>query len=458
MPLTLAIVGRPNVGKSTLYNRLTGRKSALVDNQPGVTRDRRAGKGSLAGLAFTIVDTAGMEDADPGTMQSRMTEQSIEAVRQADATLLMVDGRAGITPVDQDFARRLRKLGKKVIVVINKVEDGKGADSTIPDALRLGFGEPVAISAEHGQGMSELYDAIAPFISDTPEVDPFEEAAAPVAESKDTVMRIAIVGRPNAGKSTLMNTILGQERVLTGPEAGMTRDAITIAHTYKGTPFELVDTAGIRRKANVTGKIEKLAVADALRTIEYAHVVVLVLDAQQPLEKQDNNIAALTEQEGRALVIAINKWDTVTNKAEYEKQIQQRLKAVLAQAKGVPLIPISAKEGTGIGALLKACFDVYDLWNTEIGTGELNRWLEVMLEQHNLPMVEGRRVKIRYITQRSNRPPTFWLFSNLKDVPESYLRYLSNGMRERFKLPGIPIRIRVRKNKNPYDPQKDAQK
>lgn len=451
MSFTLAIVGRPNVGKSTLFNRLTGRRSALVDDQPGVTRDRRAGAARLAELEFTIVDTAGMEDGAPDSLQAKMTEQSVEAVRQADVSLLVIDGRAGVTVMDEEFARRIRKLNKPVILVANKIERGGQIGEVLADALALGLGEPIAISAEHGEGMGELYEALAPFYT-----EPAEPAEDEAEEKKETPMRVAIVGRPNAGKSTLMNTILGQERVLTGPEAGVTRDAITIDHVYKGQKMQLVDTAGMRRKANITAKIEKLAVADALTTIQYAHVVVLVLDAQQPLEKQDNTIAALVEQEGRALVIAVNKWDTITDKIAYEKTIRERLSVVLAQVKGVPLVPISATEKTGIGALLKACFEVYALWNKEIGTGELNRWLETMLEEHNPPLVNGRRIKIRYMTQRTARPPTFWLFANLKEVPESYLRYLGNGLRKRFDLPGVPIRIRVRKNKNPYGPQKDA--
>lgn len=445
MSFTVAIVGRPNVGKSTLFNRLTGKRHALVDDQPGVTRDRRSGEASLGGMAFTVVDTAGLEDAEAGTLAARMTAQSKQAIKDADVALLVVDGRAGVTPADKYFAQVVRKSGTPVILVVNKAEGGK-ASHTIPEAHSLGMGEPVAISAEHGEGLAELYEALAPFSKDEDDEDG-EDAPA---ETVDTPMQIAIVGRPNVGKSTLMNKILGYERVLTGPEAGITRDSIAIDHEFKGKKIKLVDTAGMRRKANVQEKVEKLAVADTLRAIQYAHVVVLVIDAEQPLEKQENTIAALVEQEGRGFVLAVNKWDTVADKPAYEKAIKERLAMVLPQVKGCPMVPISAKDGTGIGALLSACFKVYALWNTEIGTGELNRWLEAALEEHTPPMVNTRRIKIRYMTQKSARPPSFILFSNTSEIPESYMRYLVNSMRERFKLPGIPIRVRIRKNKNPY--------
>jgi GTPase len=310
------------------------------------------------------------------------------------------------------------------------------------------LGEPVGISAEHGEGMGDLYDALAPY-DKAVDTDDDEAEDAP-DENEETPMQIAIVGRPNVGKSTLMNTILGYDRVLTGPEAGITRDAISIDHSFKGKPIKLIDTAGMRRKANVQEKVEKLAVADTLRAVQYAHVVVLVIDAQQPLEKQENTIAALVEQEGRAMVLAVNKWDTVDDKAAYEKAIQQRLATVLPQVKGVPMVPISGKDGTNIGKLLTTCFAVYKLWNTKIGTGELNRWLEAALLEHTPPMVNTRRIKIRYMVQKTARPPSFILFSNTSEIPESYMRYLVNGMRERFALPGIPIRVRIRKNKNPY--------
>lgn len=450
MDFTIAIVGRPNVGKSTLFNRLTGRRHALVDDQPGVTRDRREGQGQLGDLRFTLVDTAGLEKAEAGTLQARMTEQSQKAMKSADVVLLVIDGRAGITPVDADIARQVRKVSTRVVLVVNKAESGK-ASHTIAEAQRLGFGEPVGISAEHGEGLAELYEALAPFVpaSEEDAAEDFAEDAAPTEEAPE-VLRVAIIGRPNAGKSTLMNTILGEERVLTGPEAGITRDAIAIDTHFKGKPLQLVDTAGMRRKANVTDKVEKLAVADTLRVVQFAHVVVLVLDALQLLEKQDNTIAALVEQEGRALVLAVNKWDAVPDKPAYEKAIHQRLSAVLPQVKGVPVVPISARDGTHIGKLLTACFQVYALWNRQLGTGELNRWLEGMLEQHTPPLVDGRRLKIRYMVQKSARPPSFLMFANAAEIPDSYMRYLVNGLRERFSLPGVPIRIRIRRSKNPY--------
>ncbi|MBY0407362.1 MAG: ribosome biogenesis GTPase Der [Rickettsiales bacterium] len=443
MSFTVAIVGRPNVGKSTLFNRLTGKRHALVDDQPGVTRDRREGAASLGGMAFTVVDTAGLEQAEKDTLAARMTDQSTQAIKDADVALLVVDGRVGITPIDRHFAQIVRKSGTPVILLVNKAEGGK-ASATISEAHGMGLGEPVAISAEHGEGLADLYDALAPYDKSV------EGEEAPEAENINTPMQIAIVGRPNVGKSTLLNKILGEERVLTGPEAGITRDAIAIDHEFKGKPIKLIDTAGMRRKANVQQKVEKLAVADTLRAIQYAHVVVLVIDAEQPLEKQEATIASLVEQEGRAMVLAVNKWDTVGDKPAYEKAIKERLAMVLPQVKGVPMVPISAIDGSGIGKLLTTCFSVYALWNTEIGTGELNRWLEAAILEHTPPMVNTRRIKIRYMTQKSARPPSFLLFSNTSDIPESYLRYLVNSLRVRFALPGIPIRVRIRKNKNPY--------
>lgn len=442
MTFTVAIVGRPNVGKSTLFNRLTGKRHALVDDMPGVTRDRRLGHGHIAGLEFDVIDTAGLEEADDESLQARMTLQTEQAIDEADVTLMVIDGRSGVMPVDEHFARMVRKKQKPMILAVNKAEGGKAAD-TLADAYRLGLGEPVAISAEHGEGMAELYQALAPFARDEG-----DDTGTP--EDGNGVMQIAIVGRPNAGKSTLLNRILGEERVLTGPEAGITRDAIMVDYTFEGRPLKLVDTAGMRRKSNVTGKLEKLAVADALRSIQYAHVVILVLDAQAPLEKQDNTIAALIEQEGRAMVIAVNKWDTVDDKSAYIKAINQRLEKVLPQVKGIPVVPISAKTGHHIAKLLQACFHVYDLWNTQISTGQLNRYLEAALDEHTPPMVGGRRIKIRYMTQKSARPPSFILFTNTTEIPDHYLRYLVNGLRQRFQLPAVPIRIKIRKNKNPY--------
>ena len=440
MSFTVAIVGRPNVGKSTLFNRLTGKRHALVDDMPGVTRDWRMGDAHIADLEFRVIDTAGLEEADEDTLQARMTRQTEQAIAEADVTMMVIDGRAGVMPDDEHFAKVVRKLKKPMILVVNKAEGGK-ANVALADAYRLGLGEPVAISAEHGEGMQELYHALAPFAS---------EDEAGDKEDINTVMQIAIVGRPNVGKSTLLNRILGEERVLTGPEAGITRDAIAVEYMFEGKPLKLIDTAGMRKKSNVISKLEKLSVADSLRSIQYAHVVVMVIDAQAPLEKQDNAIASLIEQEGRAMVLAVNKWDTVDDPQAYLKAIYQRLEKVLPQVKGIPVVPISGKSGYNLSKLMKECFRVYKLWNTEITTGQLNRFLEAATSEHTPPMVSGRRIKLRYMVQKSARPPSFILFSNTSDVPEHYMRYLINVMRERFDLPAVPIRMRIRKNKNPY--------
>lgn len=410
---------------------------------PGVTRDRREGDASLGGMEFTLIDTAGLEDAPEGSLAARMTAQTQRAVEDADVSLLVVDGRVGITPIDKHFALLLRKKKTKVILVVNKAEGGK-ASSAISDAYSLGFGEAVAISAAHGEGLSELYDALAPFARKSEDVE--QEAG----EDINTPMQIAIVGRPNVGKSTLVNKILGEDRVLTGPEAGITRDAIAVDFEFDGKPIKLVDTAGMRRKSNVIAKVEKLAVADTLRAVQYAHVVILVIDAQAPMEKQENTIASLVEQEGRAMVLAINKWDTVDNKPAYLKAINEILETTLPQLKGVAVVPISAETGFQISKLLKTCFQLYALWNKEIGTGALNRWLESALEIHAPPLVKSRRIKIRYMTQKCARPPSFILFSNTSDVPDSYIRYLTNSLREAFKLPSVPIRMKIKKNNNPY--------
>ena len=445
MTFTVAIVGRPNVGKSTLFNRLTGKRQAIVDDMPGVTRDRREGNANLAGLEFQVVDTAGLEEAEEGTLQARMTLQTQAAIAEADVALMVVDARSGITPVDEHFAQLLRRSHTPVILVVNKAEGGKVGSSATSEAYRLGLGDPVLISAEHGQGMLDLYAVLAPYAAEEEEF-PSEEAQ----EEEPKVMQIAIVGRPNVGKSTLLNRILGEERVLTGPEAGITRDAIAIDYMFDGKPLKLIDTAGMRRKANIDVKLEKMAVGDSINAIMFAHVVVLVIDANQPLEKQDNTIAALIESEGRAMVVAVNKWDTITDKPAYLKAIHQRLETVLPQVKGIAVVPISGKTGEGLHKLIKECFRMYQVWNRQMGTGELNRWLEMCLEEHAPPLVSGRRIKIRYMTQKSARPPSFLLFSNTSDIPESYMRYLVNRLRESFNLPGVPIRLTIRKNKNPY--------
>jgi GTP-binding protein len=445
MSFTVVVAGRPNVGKSTLFNRLTGKQHALVDDMPGVTRDRREGAASLGGMEFTIIDTAGLEDAPEGSLAARMTAQTEKAIDEADVALLVVDGRAGITPIDKHFAQLVRRKKTKIILVVNKAEGGR-ASSTISESYSLGFGEPVAISAAHGEGLSELYDALAPFAKKAEDGEEENHSG----EDINTPMQIAIVGRPNVGKSTLVNKILGEDRVLTGPEAGITRDAIAVDFEFGGRTIKLVDTAGMRRKSNVVEKVEKLAVADTLRAVQYAHVVILVIDAQAPMEKQENTIASLVEQEGRAMVVAINKWDTVSDKPAYLKAINEILEKTLPQLKGVEVVPISAETGFQIPKLLKTCFHLYELWNKEIGTGALNRWLESALEIHAPPLVRSRRIKIRYMTQKSARPPSFILFSNTSEIPDSYIRYLTNSLREAFKLPSVPIRIKIKKNKNPY--------
>lgn len=450
MTFTLAIIGRPNVGKSTLYNRLTGKKRALVDDQPGVTRDRREGAANLGGLNFRIFDTAGMEIAEKGSLQARMTALSEQAIDQADVTLMVVDGRVGITPTDEHFAALIRKKGKPTILAVNKVE-GKQGRGTMAEAHRLGLGEPIAISGAHGEGMDALFEALLPY-GQLDETDGTDETEI---NPEDIPMQIALVGRPNVGKSTLFNRILGEERTLTGPEAGITRDSIMVDCEFGGKKLKLVDTAGMRKRANVQETVEKMAVGDTLESIKYAHVVVWVIDANQPLEKQDNHIAAHVEQEGRAMVLAVNKWDEIADKPAYLKAISHRLGDVMSQASGITVVPMSAKTGDGVDKLLKECFKTYAVWNKKIGTGELNRWLEAMLEAHSPPLVSKRRIKIRYMIQKSARPPSFLLFSNTDDIPEHYLRYLTKGLRERFALPGVPIRIRIRKNKNPYDGKKD---
>lgn len=439
MSFTVTILGRPNVGKSTLFNRLVGKRQALVDDVPGVTRDRREGQGNLGGLEFNLLDTAGLEEAEDGSLQSRMTMQTEVAVDECDVAMMVVDGRAGILPADEYFATWLRKQGKPVILVVNKAESGKSS-AAIGEAHGLGLGEPIGISAEHGEGMSDLFDALAPFADDEGEQE----------EDENTPLQLAIIGRPNVGKSTLLNKIIGEDRVLTGPEAGITRDSIMVNYSFEGRPLKLVDTAGMRRKAGVTAKLEKMAVADSIDSLYYAHVVILVIDANQPLEKQDNTIASLVEQEGRAIVLAVNKWDMVEDKPVRLKEIQDRLTKVMPQVKGIPVIPISAQTGFQIPKLLHECFRVYDLWNSKITTGQLNRWLDMALEAHTPPLISGRRIKIRYITQKTARPPTFFLFSNLSEIPKHYMRYLVNDMRKSFDLWAVPIRIRIKKNKNPY--------
>jgi GTP-binding protein len=444
----VAIVGRPNVGKSTLFNRLVGKRLALVDDTPGVTRDRREGEGRIADLDFLVVDTAGLEDAAAGSLAARMRAQTEAALSSADVVLFMIDARAGVTPEDERFAAWLRRGGKPVIVLANKAEGRGGAGAL--EAFRLGLGEPVALSAEHGQGIDALYEALRAALPAAPDAEEDEAAERPAGP-----LGIAIVGRPNAGKSTLVNRLVGAERVLTGPEAGITRDAIAIEGAWRGRPLRLVDTAGMRRRARVEAKLEKLAVADALRAIRYAEVVVLLLDATAPFENQDLHIAALVEREGRALVVALDKWDLIENPQAALKGHREEIDRLLPQVKGVALVAISGLTGQGIPRLMEAVFAADAVWNRRIATAQLNRWLEGALAAHPPPAVRGSRLKLRYITQTKARPPHFVVFGTRTDaLPESYVRYLVNGLRESFDLPGTPIRVSFREAKNPYDPGK----
>jgi GTP-binding protein len=458
MSLTVAIVGRPNVGKSTLFNRLVGKKLALVDDQPGVTRDRRFGAAHLGDLDFTIIDTAGLEEAFDESLEARMREQTEMAIKEADVALLLIDARAGITPLDEHFAKRLRKAKTPIILVANKCES-KAAIAGLGEAFRLGLGEPVAISAEHGEGLSELYDALvqqAKRKSGAAETDaegdaelealPEDEAEAP------KVLQLAIVGRPNVGKSTLMNALLGEERQLTGPEAGITRDSIAVDWDWKGTPIRLIDTAGLRRRARVVEKLERLSGADTDRAVRYAHVVVLVLDAHDMLEKQDLTIARHVIEEGRGLVIAANKWDAIEDKNEALKKLKDRVEKSLPQVAGIPIITLSARSGRNLDKLMSAVLKTYAQWNKRVPTAQLNRYLEAATAAHPPPLVRGRRIKLRYMTQIKTRPPTFSLFAaKADDLPEAYARYLVNGIRERFDLMGVPIRLHLRRQDNPFD-------
>ena len=450
--LTIALVGRPNVGKSTLFNRLTGTKHALVDDQPGVTRDRRYGEGSLAGLEFTIIDTAGMEERkDASAMESRMLAMTQAGVDEADIALMLVDGVVGITPDDEYFARWLRKQNKPVILVINKAESRKRAEGTLSEAYTLGLGEPVGISAEHGEGMADLYEAISSQLS---VVSSQQEALADSSPEREEIkeLNLAIIGRPNAGKSTLLNAFLDSDRVLTGPEAGLTRDAIAVDWEYNGTPIKLVDTAGLRKQARRQEKLERMSAVDSFRAVQYAHVVVLLLDASSPLDKQDLKLAEHVIDEGRALVIAVNKWDLVPDEAAWLKALNHLLEKRMAAVRGVPMVTLSAINKRGLDTVMKAVFEVYELWNRRIPTGQLNRWLEGMLASHPPPLSPSKRpIRLKYMTQIKSRPPTFVLYATRKEkLPESYRRYLIHGLREAFDLPAVPIRLQLRGSKNPY--------
>jgi GTP-binding protein len=461
MTFSVAIIGRPNVGKSTLFNRLVGKRLALVDDTPGVTRDWREGEGRIASLRFRVIDTAGLEDAPEGSLAGRMRGQTEQALRVADVALFLIDARAGATPMDEHFADLLRKESTPVILVANKCE-GKAGEPGLLEAFGLGLGDPVPISAEHGEGMGDLFEALLPY-ADAAEARA-AEAGLQIDEGEDLVegepldedekrgpLQLAIVGRPNVGKSTLINKLLGEERLLTGPEAGITRDSIAVDWSFKGRPVKLVDTAGLRRRARVSEKLEKLSGSDTMRAIRFAQVVVVLLDADQPMEKQDLTIARQVVDEGRALIIGANKWDLVKNPKQTLKTLQEKLEITLPQARGVPVVTISALEGRNLDKLLEAVFSIYDVWRSRISTAKLNDWLIAMTEAHPPPMSAGRRIRLRYATQVKTRPPTFAIWcSRAQDLPDSYTRYLVNGLREDFGLEGVPLRVLMRKTDNPY--------
>ena len=470
-PFVLAIVGRPNVGKSTLFNRLVGRRLALVDDQPGVTRDRRFGDAKLGDLRFQIVDTAGFEEGKSGSLEARMRAQTEAAIEEADMVLMLTDARVGILPEDELFARLLRKANVPVLLAANKSES-RASEAGLNEAYRLGLGDPIALSAEHGHGTDELYtqvrdamaahraaDEAAYYAMEEDEEDADFDPEQPFEDDPDKPLRVAILGRPNAGKSTLINYLLGQERLLTGPEAGITRDSISVNWTWQSPdapggarPITLWDTAGVRKKARVTEKLEKLSVADGLRAVKFAEIVVLLIDATSPFDKQDIQLADLVEREGRGLVVAINKWDLKLDRKEVRQTVNDALLRALPRLRGVPVIMLSAQTGKGVEKLMPAVQKQYEIWNARIGTAKLNRWLGEVIDRHPPPADKGRPVRLRYITQAKSRPPTFVTFSSRGHaVPESYQRYLVNNLRETFALDGVPLRIFVRKGKNPYE-------
>nr|CAD6602003.1 ribosome biogenesis GTPase Der [Rhizobium sp. Khangiran2] len=473
MSFTVAIVGRPNVGKSTLFNRLVGKKLALVDDTPGVTRDRRPGDAKLVDLRFTIIDTAGLEETGPDTLEGRMRAQTELAIQEADLTLFVVDAKMGLTPLDKTFGELLRRSGKPVVLVANKSE-ARGSDGGFYDAFTLGLGEPVPISAEHGQGMIDLRDAIVEAIGEerafgddeedeavtdvavrASEVEGDEDEEIEPAYDETKPLRVAIVGRPNAGKSTLINRFLGEDRLLTGPEAGITRDSISVEWDWRGRTIKMFDTAGMRRKARVQEKLEKLSVADTLRAIRFAETVVIVFDATIPFEKQDLQIVDLVLREGRAAVLAFNKWDLVEHPQEVLADLREKTERLLPQARGIRAVPISGQTGYGLDKLMQNIIDTDKVWNKRISTAKLNRWLEGVQVQHPPPAVSGRRLKLKYMTQVKARPPAFMISCTRPDaVPEHYLRYLTNGLRADFQMPGVPIRIHLKASENPFESRK----
>jgi GTPase len=447
MSFTLAIVGRPNVGKSTLFNRLVGARRALVDDRPGVTRDRREGEGRLGDLSFRVIDTAGLENAAPESLSGKIQAQTATALAQADAILFLVDARAGATPADRTFANFVRKSGKPSILVANKSE-GRAGEAGALESYALGLGDPVVISAEHGEGLADLYDALRLALPQAT-AETSEEAAP--AETADKPIRIAVVGRPNTGKSTLINRLLGEERLVTGPEAGITRDAIAVDLDWHGRQMRIHDTAGLRRRSRIEEKLEKLSIADTLNAIRFAEVVIVLIDAQTPFEEQDTRIADLVEREGRAVVIGFNKVDLVEREPGARQRLRENVDRVLPQIKGVPVVAISARTGEGVDHLMKSVIEAHDVWNRRIPTAALNRFLAQASETHPPPAIRGRRIRLDYMTQPKSRPPTFVLFSSrAAALPDTYRRYLINGLRESFALPGTPIRLTLRGKANPY--------
>lgn len=466
MAFRIAIIGRPNVGKSTLFNRLVGRRLALVDDTPGVTRDRRVHAGRLQDLRFDVIDTAGLEDAGAATLEGRMRAQTELAIEEADVIVFIVDARTGLMPDDATFANLLRRTGKPVVVAANKAES-RAAEAGLVEAWELGLGEPVAISAEHGLGMPDLRDAIVAALGEERALERNDDApdtageilvgedidpdAEPPAYDPAKPLRVAVIGRPNAGKSTLINTMLGQERLLTGPEAGITRDSISVEWVWRDRPIKLFDTAGMRRKARVQEKLEKLSVADGLRAVRFAEVVVILLDATMPFDKQDLQIADLVIREGRAPVIAFNKWDLIEDRQATLADLRERTERLLPQARGLRAVPVSAETGRGLDKLMEAVVQTHEVWNRRIPTGPLNRWLERVVAHHPPPAVAGRRLKVKYMTQVKTRPPGFVLScSRPEAMPQAYVRYLVNGLRETFDIAGVPIRVALRTSDNPF--------